>query len=137
MSERQGAMLLLAGGALAAIGSLLPWATVSSGFGSVSINGIEGDGRFTVVLGGALALLGFLRLGTPPRGNPIIGFLLAILLGIVGALAYSNLSGGLADAESEFVRASIGIGLYLVLAGAIAGIIGSVAWRPVKPTANV
>ena len=48
---RSMALLTLVGGALTAVGSILPWATIASGIGSISKAGTEGDGIFARVRG--------------------------------------------------------------------------------------
>jgi hypothetical protein len=63
-----GPIITLASAGLIGLGSLLPWATLSSPFGTASIPGTRGDGQITLVLGiliglGAAALW---RLRTPP-----------------------------------------------------------------------
>jgi hypothetical protein len=137
MTQRQAAILTMVGGALVGVGSLLPWATVSSAFGSISVNGIEGDGVFTLILGGAITLLGFLAYGgAAPR---MLTFLLAIAALGLGGFELINISSRLGDAGSEFVRASVGVGVYLIVAGALAAVLGNVAARraviaPAAPT---
>ena len=61
MRERQGSGAVVAlGGLLIAIGSFLPWISVSSAFGSLSRNGVEGggDGVSTLIIGVLMVLLG-------------------------------------------------------------------------------
>ena len=41
----------LAGAVGLAVGSLLPWASVTSLFGQIDVAGTDGDGKYTLVLG--------------------------------------------------------------------------------------
>jgi hypothetical protein len=132
MTNRQAAILVTVGGLLVAVGSLLPWITLTSGFGSASVAGIEGDGILTLILGGVIALLGFLAYGgTGPR---FVTFLLS-----VGALAFGGwelvtLSGKLSSTDTA--RVAVGMGLYIVVGGAVVALIGSVMRRPVTSDAS-
>jgi hypothetical protein len=109
------------GGAGAVVlGSLLPWVTVHSAFGSISIAGTEGDGVITLIIGLAFAA-GFAAKKT----------VLAALAGFaaLGMAIYelTNVQSGIRDAErelGEFATASVGIGLWIVLIGAIAMLLG-------------
>ena len=59
---KAGPALEFIGGGLVLLGSFLPWASVATVFGTVSLNGIEGDGKITVVLGVVLVLIAVLGL---------------------------------------------------------------------------
>jgi hypothetical protein len=144
------AILAIVGGALLAIGSFLTWAEVSGGGTSVTAKGVDGsDGWITLVCGAVVLLAGlaFLWVG----GRKAIA-VLAIVAGLVGggvglydALtakdrvlddAAEELAGQFGGTKEE-VRAlldqaidagelgiSLGIGLYLVIAGGALGIVG-------------
>jgi hypothetical protein len=144
------AILAIVGGALLAIGSFLTWAEVSGGGTSVTAKGVDGsDGWITLVCGAVVLLAGlaFLLAG----GRKAIA-VLAIVAGLVGggvglydALtakdrvlddAAEELAGQFGGTKEE-VRAlldqaidagelgiSLGIGLYLVIAGGALGIVG-------------
>jgi hypothetical protein len=60
--NKAGPALELIGGGLVLLGSFLPWATVATVFGTVSLNGIDGDGKITMVLGLVLVLIAVLEL---------------------------------------------------------------------------
>ena len=121
---RQGGLVILAGGALMVIGALLPYATIASGFGSVSFAGTDGDGVFVLGLGLAATLAGFLALnGSRSAGTAalIVGVLGALLIAVI----FSNVADGVENASGEFVRASVGIGLWVSAIGTGVVILGS------------
>ena len=107
---------LIAAGIAVALGSLMPWATASTGFGSVSAAGTEGDGVFTLCAGGIAALLAGLR----RRGQTLVLFAVAAGLGIYHVYDVSQRAETISN---EFVRASVGWGLWLVVASSVAGVV--------------
>lgn len=117
MTTRQLSILTIVGGILAAAGSLLPWATITSGFGAIDVAGTRGDGLFSLALGAAVALVGFVRYGS---GSARLGIVTTILGGLVlalGAFELVNLNSRIGDAEGDVVRLDTGVGLYLVIVG--------------------
>lgn len=131
MTYRHGALLALVGGALVMVGSVLPWATVASGFGQIDLAGTSGDGVITLGAGALVALIVFLSLVGVFRDRAFAGLLLIIAgVGISGEAiqVIQGLAGKLTNADS--VRSSIGAGLYLVLiGGAVTAIGGTLAVR--------
>jgi hypothetical protein len=120
-----GPTVTIAGAALIAVGSLLPWASVSSAFGTVSFAGTEGDGRITLVLA-ALIGLGAALLWRRPGPAWILRVIVGLLAAYVVYIAWndmSNLSEETAE-ESDLVLTSVGAGLYLVLIGGLAALGG-------------
>lgn len=113
------------------IGAFLPWATVTAPFlGTISKNGIDGDGVFTLVAGVVVAVLGFplisQRALKPGRGIPI-----AIVSGLAAAIGIYDLvdvNNAANDLEGP-VAASAGAGLYLTAAGAVAALVGGIMVR--------
>ena len=95
-----GPTLSLIGGGLVILGSFLPWATVTSAFGSVSKSGTDGDGQITLIAG-----------------------CLAALVAVMDIIDVSRTAG---EVESAYLDASVGIGLWVVLAGAVVAVVG--AW---------
>lgn len=113
--------LALAGAAVAAVGSLLPWASVSSVFGTISKSGMDGDGVITLVLAvaaGALVLT---------RKAPGVVIALMALIGVVAVIDIADVS-RLAD-DTGFAEVSVGFGLWLVAIGAVLGLVGSIQHR--------
>ena len=98
-----------------ALGSVLPWAEVSALFLSRTINGTEGDGKITLVLGLLSGLL-FVVSGHSPAGT-WLGTVVAAIGGAVAGYDLINLSSALSDIPPARML-SIGIGLYLCVGGA-------------------
>ena len=64
-SDSRSVAMVAAGGVI--LGSLLPWASISTGFGTISMSGTDGDGVITLLLGSmAVALL---AQNTPTPGS--------------------------------------------------------------------
>ena len=144
------AILAIVGGALLAIGSFLAWAEVSGGGTSVTASGIDGtDGWITLITGLIVLVIGvtFLR-GSAKRGLAILAIIAALVGGGVGLYdaltakdrvlddAAEELAGQFGGTTEE-VRAlldqaidagqlgiSLSIGLYMVIAGGVLGIVG-------------
>ena len=109
------------------IGSLLPWVTVITIFGSMSVAGTEGDGKLT--LGLAVAV--------------VIGFLARLRwlqwLASLGALAVAgydliNVSNSVSDAESEYMKASTGYGLYIAFGSAVLAVVAAYVLNRNRPS---
>lgn len=118
MSECTWRWIGLGASAVIVLGSVLPWATVSTPFGSISAAGTEGDGVITLILG-VIAVVGFavqrFRLASIPAG-------LALATGVFDLV---NVSRTIGDVDSEFARASVGYGLWLVVAGGVVAVLAA------------
>ena len=121
---RTGPVLAVAGAGAAILGSLLPWATLTHVFGSASLSGIEGDGLITLVLGGVLLVGAILQL-TNETSRYVWTEVVAAVTVLVAVFALVNMLSNIGDADSEFARASVGPGLYLVVAGAGMALVGT------------
>jgi hypothetical protein len=148
-----GAIVAIAGGALLAIGSFLAWAEVSGGGTSATAKGIDGDDGFITLGAGIVAVLvGILLLRQAKRPLAV----LAIVAGLVGGgvavydalTAEDSVRGELAEQAAdqagisteqartlldELVDSgqvqldiSLGIGLYVVIAGGLLALVGGV-----------
>jgi hypothetical protein len=142
-----GAML---GGAAAIIlGSLLPWATVSAGIFQRSVNGIDGDGKITIVAGVFALIAGIALFTSTSKAARILGALSGIAAGGIAAwdlmniLQINNTNRKLAAISEALdggpVRATAdtaaGIGLYLIIIGALIVLIGTgLQTKPKYPT---
>ncbi|MEO6712881.1 MAG: hypothetical protein ABIM89_05560 [Mycobacteriales bacterium] len=111
-------------GGVAAIGSMLPWATVSTGFGAFSKPGTDGDGMFTLLAGVgaagvAIAALVSGRILTWQR------WVIAVC-GAVIALVGVNDVVNVAGSSNDFIQISVGMGLWLVMLAGIGLVVAGV-----------
>ena len=127
-SSKAGPAISLVGGALVSVGSLMPWASIATVFGTVNLNGTEGDGKITLVLGLLVVLFAILEL-TGSSGTRGIGLVVALLAAAAGIYDMTNLSSRMGEVTSEFARPSVGVGLYAVVGGGALAVIGSVVKR--------
>jgi hypothetical protein len=117
---------LIASGAAVVVGSLMPWISVATAFGSVSVSGTEGDGVITLGAGIVAAVLSALR-------RRLAALIVFALTALVAGYDVVTVSQQAEDVTTDYVRASVGWGLWLTLAGAVAGFIlawASAAGRP-------
>jgi hypothetical protein len=134
--------VLIAAGALVAIGSLLPWEQATTGFVSITRNGFQlgadlsfsADGLVVMVLGVIVALIGITRLTSRSfpqwlNGSPIVLGAVILVFGIVDGHSLANTVNGLRSSYSAGAY-SVGYGVWLVIAGgaiiALAGLLGRV-----------
>ena len=111
-------------GAIVALSAWLPWVTVQTFFGSLSVTGFkngEGDGVLTLGLGVLGALCAW-------KGGKtlIVTIVTGVLAAAIGIYDWSDIT-ALADDADGFVLAEAGIGLYLTIAGAIVMVVSGVA----------
>lgn len=108
------------------VGSVGPWATVTSGFGAVNASGTSGDGVITLVLSIAALfwLIRYLTNEDSSTGNLVW---IAVLFGASFGLAMytSNNLSELIDSEAgnAYVRMSTGWGLTLVSIASFVGLV--------------
>ena len=126
-SELPGA-LVLGGGALVVIGVFLPWLQATGPFATATASGLKIGTWGTLILGGFAIARGasLLRPDTFKfsMGTPIVGGALILLL---MAIRWSSLQDELRILRSlPGVTASIGIGVWAVIAGAILIVVGGV-----------
>ena len=104
---------------MAIVSAALPWVTVSTVFGSISKNGIDGDGLITAVLGASGGLLAWRAARKAQFGTIAI----AVLICAIGIYDWANIARLAGEAEG-YATASTGMGLYgTILAGIALGII--------------
>lgn len=128
MRDSLGFRIAAAGGILAIIGSLGPWAAV----GDLSIGGTDSgkDGTIVIVCAvlALLALVGGLMRGK--RGLSIVGLLLAGLCVLIGVIDYSDIS-NTADELNKLGAGTVDVevkakwGIYVALAGSIILAVGA------------
>ena len=110
--KNQNAVVMMGGGAALAIGSFLTWASL----GPISVSGMDGgDGWFTLIGGVVIAGYGYMAY----QGKSALPKWLAWAGLVVGlGVAVLNLF-DILDSPLD-----IGIGMYLMLAGGVAAIVG-------------
>ena len=128
-TSRTGPIIALVGGALMILGALMPWATLSTAFGSVSIPGTEGDGEIILILGVAVAALAAVDLARRWRWSWVAVGICAGLALLIGLIDFSNVTERIQAEDLEGGVASVGAGLYLVLLGAGAAFVGALLSR--------
>ncbi len=138
------AIVVIIGGMLGAVGSFLPWITLSTSFDSISQNGIDrgdswfsfllgidgGDGWFSLLLAIGLVLVGVFGAANvrwrPMMWPPaLLGSLLLLGLAVseIGDIQYQV---GELDGT---IGVPIGIGLWMIAAGAVVATLASFALR--------
>lgn len=128
MTYRTATIVALVGGVLMALGSFMPWISARTGFGGTDIAGTSGDGVFSLGLGAIVALIALVQFDRQASGLARTAVVVAGLLGLgIAVLDYSNISQRIAAVTSTAISASVGAGLYVLLIGCIAAIIGG--WR--------
>jgi hypothetical protein len=124
--------MAVVGGLLLALGSILPWATATTGFGATfSRSGIEGgDGLITIVLGIGIALFA----STMLRGDNLerwgITFVGAVVALVLLVIDYVSISDNIKANASDAVVASVGIGVWVAGIGALMAAGGALRSRP-------
>lgn len=144
-----GPGLMIVGGLLAGLGSLLAWAKLEAGPDSATAKGVDGsDGYVTLVAGLVIVVCGLVSVARPRRSLAIlaiVGGIGAAGIGLydavtaedsaIDALA-SELAGGFGVSESQatallreavdqgLVSITLRYGIYLVIGGGALGIVG-------------
>lgn len=98
-------------------------------FGSVSKNGVEGDGAITLILCG-IASVGFF---TVKRAWLIVSMIMGILAALVSGYDLLDVQRIAQENDSDYVRVSVGIGLYVTFATAVViAVTALTLWRRVR-----
>ena len=95
----------------------MPWVTINTAFGSISLNGTEGDGVITLVVG---IIIGILVLTKKCLALVIISAITAAVL----VYDFFNVSNSI-DIDSDFASVSVGWGLIVATLSGIAAVVGS------------
>ena len=119
------AWLLVIGGGLAALGSVLPWRVATEGGKHVlSTAGLRGNGWLTLVLGVAVLVVGLL--GLRRRGRP--GVAVAVLVAGVAITVVAGYNafdlGALGDTSDQTASYELGHGLLMALIGGVLTLVG-------------
>jgi hypothetical protein len=121
----RGAWLLVTGGGLAILGSVLPWSVVTSAQGVLSADGLKGDGRITAVLGGLLLVLGAaVFAGWSNRAVGITGVVTAIAVAAIAGYNAFDLD-AFGDAADQMASLNLGHGLLITAIGGLVALLGS------------
>jgi hypothetical protein len=124
--SKAGPIVMLVGGGLVLLGSFLPWATVTTAFGTISVAGTNGDGTITLVVGLVIVVLSILELTRTVRLLNIWGgFVGGLVATGIGVLDYADVNDRIAGVSSDVAQAAVGVGLYAVIAGGVAVIVGA------------
>jgi hypothetical protein len=123
------ALLVLAGAIVMAVGSFLPWATISASGISVTVNGTDTghDGILTVSIAVLLGLAALFTIVRP--GRNVIGYIGALVCALAaGAIGIADI-GSVQDSASSNptygIVAAVGIGLWMVVGAAAVAVLGS------------
>jgi hypothetical protein len=120
-----GTRVMIGASALVALGSLLPWATATEPFGTISKAGTSGDGVLTLILAAGAIVCGInCYRGQPDRRKVAVAA--TILLVISAAISLYDMS-TLPISSSHLVVVSIGIGLWFCAIGSIVGIVAGIS----------
>ena len=138
-NRSSAAAVALLGGVGIIVGSIAPWATVSAGVFQRSVAGMDGDGKITIALGIVVALFALIAMtSTSSRAFAILMLLAALAAGAIGIYDTVNVSDKANEAESfsEYVSASVGWGLYVVIGGSTIALIGALMLLNATPTTD-
>jgi hypothetical protein len=128
--SRVGAWLLLGAGIAVCVGSMLPWASVTTVFGTIHVDGTQGDGTITLALGVGLIVMGVLGCLTarwPLAVSAMLAFVTSALAGVVAALDIVNVRDMAAEPGGRGMAVtSVGVGLWTVAAGATIGVVSAI-----------
>jgi hypothetical protein len=113
-----GGLLLILGGAVAMVGSALPWADIDSS----EYSGLDTRGKTTIVLGAVVAVLGVAMLFR----RLVLLALAAVIASIAILVAAGMTVRDVLDAR-DFTDASVGVGLWVTLAAGLVSLVGGIA----------
>jgi hypothetical protein len=128
------AYMLLAGAVLVIVGSFLPWAKVIAVFlGEVTVNGVDGgDGYFAIGLSVPLIVFALRKLSSGARVPTGWALTISVILVGFSVLELGDASNKITKANSDaegFGHVSIGAGLWVLLAGAVLALVGTIMAR--------
>ena len=152
MNPKTAKLLALVGTGLLALGSLLPWVSVTAFFGTINVAGTVGDGKLTLGAAGIVALLLLTGAQLTTRLGSVLSFLFALLGAAICVYDLANISNSVSSVSEDssgMAVAQIGIGLEIATAGAALAVValafqlkrrpvpGSPLPPPVVPAASV
>lgn len=130
VQDRRWGWLTAAGGAAIAVAPFLPWVSLTSGGITLTVTGMQVSDMtgvfhahaYVVLLGGvALAVLGLLLVAGQEVRLPV---LIVAALAVIGSIIeIANATGGQSRLTGG-ATTSVGIGIFLMFAGGVAGLAG-------------
>ncbi|HEY1280092.1 MAG TPA: hypothetical protein VGF22_10500 [Acidimicrobiales bacterium] len=125
-----GFWMVVSGAGLAVLAAFLPWVSVSAGFVSQSWNGLDRDGKFTLMLGiavGIVALVSF-QTGLKRGAAWAVGVAATggLVLMVVDAADGASRLAKVNDLLDSYGHASLGVGVYLTFVAMVLVIVGAV-----------
>jgi len=121
--------MVIIGGIGLLIGAAMPWGTITTIFGQMSINGYEGDGIITGGIGLVLLIAGLLAKPKPGKRYSLLGGLIFLFTGWLAIRTMTNLN-QIASDDIGSGMIQIGTGLYISIIAAIIGAIGGFTLIP-------
>lgn len=112
--------MFLIGSMLLIIGALLPWAKMTTAFGTMSLAGYEGDGIISGGIGVLLLIGGLLSKGKLNKPYSIAGAIFGCIAGLVVIPKIFSIG----SFTSDIAYTSAGAGIYVSILGVILVIVG-------------
>ncbi len=126
--------MIILGGLVTAIGSILPWAKAESMFRTVSKNGTQGDGMITLVAGIVAILAGVIVLVVEKHSIAVLfAALAALVILVVTIWDLADVSGRAPGLWTDYTAVKAGEGIYVALLGGALVLIGTTVDRLVAP----
>lgn len=112
-------IVAIGGAALIIVGSLMPWVTLSTAFGTISRSGTDGGGDGIITLIGGV-IIGILVLTKKYLASVIVSAITAAIL----VFDFFDISSS-SDIDGDFGSVSVGWGLIVATLAGIAALVGS------------
>jgi hypothetical protein len=130
------AWLVIAGGAMVAVGSLMPWVSTTTVFGSINRSAWQfgsglsddGTGPLLLIVGLLLASVGWAMLGGRARryGSKRTAIVIEAILLLLLILIFKPLIDFVNQGGTKFTVGSIGIGYWISVVGTLVALVGSI-----------
>jgi hypothetical protein len=121
------------------MGAFLPWVTANAAFvGRIEKNGIEGDGKLTLLAAIVIGAIAWtqLREGRGSRSSVVAGLVFSALAAAAAGWDLIDINRRVKEVNATMNGmgiASTGVGLYLTMAGTIAMVVGCVMALQARP----
>jgi len=118
-----GTWIVIVGALAVVVGSFLPWVKAVTSTGSVTLNGMSTDGRFTLIFSAVGLICGVLAVYSDK-----IGWLFATGMVLLVSAVFSGLDlATLPHPATAFTSLDWSIGIWLCFAGSLIGFLASIA----------